>query len=173
MAVIRVIEVGDVPRKYLDVMIQELNKRGFNHKFIIDSKMPLPAAAYDKYRGQYDAQKLLTVARDPKVLFVTNADIYSQNRNFVFGLNKDHGPCIVSLARLDTTFYGNPLNFGVTAERLVKESVHEVGHMFGLTHGEDKRCVMSCSSHFSDVDGKNRDMCRSCEVRLSADGIRI
>lgn len=173
MAVIRIVELGDIPRKYLDVLVQELNKRGGRTKFTIAGKMPLPDSAYDKYREQYNAQELLKIARDSKTLLITNADLYAANRNFVFGLNKDQGPCIVSIARLDPTFYGNPMNFGATAERLVKEATHEVGHMVGMRHCENRRCVMSFSQHFSDVDDKSRDFCKSCEVQLTASGAMV
>ncbi|QQG39764.1 MAG: archemetzincin [Candidatus Aenigmatarchaeota archaeon] len=173
MAVIRVIEIGDVPKKYMDVLTQELNRRGYIHKFVVDRKVPLPQSAYDKYRGQYDAAALLKLARDPKVLLITNADLYSGNLNFVFGMTNGKGPGIVSTARLDPAFYGNQMNFGVTSERLVKESVHEVGHMFGLKNCEDKRCAMAVAQHFSDVDEKGLDFCKQCQVMLASDGTRI
>ena len=173
MVVIRIVELGDVPKKYTDVLVQELNKKGSVIKFTVTGKMALPDTAKDKYRSQYKAEELLKMTSDARTLLVTSADLYAANRNFVFGLNKDSGPCIVSTARLDPVFYGNGTSFAATAERLVKEATHEVGHTLGLRHCENMKCVMSFSQHFSDVDAKSSDFCKSCEVQLAASGTRF
>src|SRR3990167_2850270 len=114
MAVIRVLEVGEVPKKYLDVLVQELNKKSKIYRFTLGDKLPLPANAFDKYRQQYKADEMLKLARDARVLFITNADLYTENRNFIFGLTKGNGPSVVSFARLDPTFYGNSVDFATT-----------------------------------------------------------
>jgi archaemetzincin len=48
----------------------------------------------------------------------------------------------------------------------VKEAVHELGHMFGLDHCSDLRCVMHFSNSLADTDRKGRDFCPSCRARL-------
>jgi len=80
---------------------------------------------------------------------------------------------VVSTARLDPQFYGNPANFELLIERALKEAVHETAHMFGLKHCRNPECVMSFSNSVSYVDDKKDDFCRECSVKISMEDIRI
>jgi archaemetzincin len=51
-------------------------------------------------------------------------------------------------------------------QRAIKEAVHELGHVFGLTHCEKSRCVMHFSSSLRDTDFKHYIFCERCnEIR--------
>lgn len=89
---------------------------------------------------------------------LTERDIYVQPLNFVFGLAIRESNCaIVSWYRL------SGVNMVV---RLAKEIIHEVGHLQGLEHCQDKRCVMSFSNTIDEVDIKGPDFCDMCKSRL-------
>jgi archaemetzincin len=51
-------------------------------------------------------------------------------------------------------------------ERLVKEAVHELGHVFGLMHCGTPVCVMGRSGGVRDVDSKRAELCEECRDRM-------
>lgn len=121
-------------------------------------------------RGQYDAWSIvryyrLTLSGDEYVLLVTDKDLYAASLNFVFGLAW-RGVAIISLHRLFPEFYGQPPDQKLFTERSVKEAVHEVGHLHGLTHCSNKRCVMAFSNSILDTDYKSHRLCRKCSAKL-------
>ena len=62
-------------------------------------------------------------------------------------------------------FYGLPHDSELLVDRLVKESVHEVGHTFDLTHCEDYSCAMAPSHAVEWIDLKEATLCSSCQAR--------
>ena len=83
---------------------------------------------------------------DARELGVTVGDLYVPLLTFVFGEAQVDGSCAtVSTARLRKEFYGLPADEALLRERLLKESLHELGHTFGLRHCADWRCVMASS----------------------------
>jgi archaemetzincin len=140
-------------------------------------------------RNQYDAQILLTeLSRfkpaTEKTLFIFREDLFVENLNFVFpleipanfqtrqnswsfvfGLAKGD-TAIISTTRLDPRFYGDVEDLGSAKtqfiERLIKESLHELGHTFGLPHCENKKCVMVFSNSIEEVDAKGSKFCDEC-----------
>ena len=124
----------------------------------------IPKSAYNPSRGQYLARELLHECREHEglVLGVTNADLYAEGLNFVFGQAEIGGTvCVISIARLRDG------NIKLFQERIIKEAVHEVGHVLGLRHCGDKFCVMHFSNCLADTDVKTGWFCTSCEKRLS------
>jgi len=95
-------------------------------------------------------------------LGLTKEDIYVPDMNFVFGLASSDGGCaIVSTNRLKS------IDPGMFRGRLLKEVVHELGHVFGLSHCPDRRCVMHFSNSLQDTDLKSSEMCSNCLAKLS------
>jgi archaemetzincin len=127
-----------------------------------------PAFALDPRRNQYHStailQRLERIADpDARVLAVTTLDLYVPVLTFVFGEAQLEGNCaVVSIARLDEQFYGLPHREDLLHERLLKESVHELGHTFGLRHCPDWQCVMASSHGVERLDIKSSDFCKSC-----------
>lgn len=51
-------------------------------------------------------------------------------------------------------------------DRILKESVHSIGHTFGLVHCDSSQCIMYPSGTVSDIDSKNLSFCRTCQAQL-------
>jgi len=125
--------------------------------------------AYDPVRGQYHStailQRIQSLAGDPEKWFlgVTGVDLYIPILTFVFGEAQLSGRCaLVSLHRLREEFYGLPANPKLLAARAVKESVHELGHVLGLRHCHDWRCVMTSTHDVERLDLKSEEYCAGC-----------
>ena len=102
-----------------------------------------------------------------KIVGVTAVDLFIPVLTFVFGQSQLDGPgAIVSTHRLHPEFYGLPPDDGLLLERAIKETVHELGHAFGLVHCSDYRCVMHASTHVGEVDLKEAVLCGACRGKV-------
>jgi archaemetzincin len=130
------------------------------------------SATWDSVRRQYYSTAILQLmerawerpsAPDRRVLGVTVGDLYVPVLTFVFGEAQVDGNCAtVSTARLREEFYGLPADEALFRARLIKESVHEFGHTFGLRHCADWRCVMSSSYAVERLEVKSARFCAAC-----------
>ncbi|MDW8034758.1 MAG: archaemetzincin family Zn-dependent metalloprotease [Nitrososphaerota archaeon] len=159
-------EISFLPKalsKVFKIMFFEINKYAFR----------LPLHTYDRNRKQYNSTLLLKYLPlfEPegydKYLGIVNVDLYTDSLNFVFGEAILSGKeAIISLCRLRPEFYGNPSDEKLFKIRIVKEAVHELGHVFGLTHCKNYKCVMHFSNSIRDTDLKSTYPCPLCQIRL-------
>jgi len=66
------------------------------------------------------------------------------------------GVAVISLTRLYPAFYARNHDMESFRRRSAIEAVHEVGHLLGVHHCEDRHCVMFYSSTITDSDRKAR-----------------
>ena len=125
--------------------------------------------AHDAIRGQYHStailQRMEGLVNDPQaqILGVTSLDLFIPILTFVFGEAQLGGRCaLVSLHRLREEFYGLPPNANLLWSRLVKESVHELGHTLGLRHCRDWQCAMASTHDVERLDLKGEEYCQLC-----------
>jgi archaemetzincin len=126
--------------------------------------------ARDETRNQYDSTKILLhmsehspTAGTQKRLAIFPDDLFIPVLTFVFGEAAFSGSdAIVSYFRLANERYGLPADYYVLLDRLVKESVHELGHLFGLRHCRADSCVMRSSTSVEEIDLKGRKFCSEC-----------
>ncbi len=133
-----------------------------------------PAFAYNVTRQQYSSTEILAslskraAAADGRVLAVTLVDLYIPILTFVFGEAQLAGSCaIISGHRLRQEFYGLPPDEKMFQHRLLKESIHELGHTFTIPHCDDYECVMAPSHAVEWIDLKTHRFCATCRVNLT------
>jgi archaemetzincin len=163
----------------LNSLAKDISKEFKNTKVTVDSSRTrfnteiVFQSNFDINRNQWNSPKLLgsllekfNPATDTKILVIFDADAYSYGLNFVLGEAIGNGPiAIIYLPRIKQEFYGLKPNEQMFYERLVKESVHELGHTFGLAHCNNTRCVMHFSNSLQDTDFKKRSFCESCSCK--------
>lgn len=180
---VRLIPVGSPPAQVLSAIAEQLPQL-MGARVRLLTGLPMPAEAYNHFRRQHNAEKILEmlgrvqvakfIDKDVPTLFVTDADLYFGGMNFVFGLEDPAASsAIISIARLRPEFYDQRANMAILTERAVKEAVHEIGHHLGLGHCEHRMCVMCFSPSASDVDTKDKDFCKGCKIKLATKGVHI
>ena len=132
-----------------------------------------PAFALHAERQQYHSSEILaTMQRHVtsntwRLLGVTQCDLYIPILTFVFGEAQLGGrSAVVSYRRLQQEFYGLPPDPDVLANRLLVESVHELGHTLRLTHCQDYQCAMAPSHAVEWIDIKDSGFCEDCRARV-------
>ncbi|HIE05193.1 MAG TPA: archemetzincin [bacterium (Candidatus Stahlbacteria)] len=153
-------ELSNIKKKVSKVLKREVR---------IGKGIPLPIEAFDSLRNQWRATRIVQSLPDLNglIIGIVDQDLYAPNLNFVFGEAHPHqGKAVVSTARLAPV----PQHLeeeGLFRQRIIKEPIHEIGHLLGLPHCPDKKCVMYFSNSISDTDRKGTDFCRECLRNLS------
>ncbi len=163
--------VGDVPSAALERAKRALSRELEFLDIYIDYRQLEPTLkAYDWKRKQYVASKLLMDlgrVNNALTVYLVEADAYEGNLNFVFGLAMPlKGIAGVFLRRLRNEFYGWSPDEEKFMQRVEKEVLHEVGHLLGLEHCPNPKCVMSFSNSIYDVDFKEARFCNLCKLKI-------
>lgn len=129
---------------------------------------------YDPARNQYDANKLLKKietlysSENLKTIGIFNVDLFIPILTYIYGqafLNGRSG--IASIFRLKNERYGIKADEKQFVDRIKKEVIHELGHMFRLIHCTNPLCVMRSSTYVEDIDQKNHQLCTKCKDELN------
>ncbi|MFH1241599.1 MAG: archaemetzincin family Zn-dependent metalloprotease [Pseudomonadota bacterium] len=130
-----------------------------------------PEYALDKHRLQYNAGTILMrLEQEPfpdydKVIAVLDLDIFVPILTHVFGEAKQGGKfALVSLYRLRKNPEGSTSPLALSLERVAKVALHELGHLFGLVHCMDDKCLMHFSGKLQDLDLSPLYFCRYCSI---------
>jgi predicted Zn-dependent protease len=105
------------------------------------------------------------------IIALTDLPLYSssdENIIFLFGeTHLKHRCCVVSSLKLKEQFYNREPNLKIFEQRVVKEIIHEIGHiLIGANHCINKSCVMRFSHNVIEVDEKLIDFCENCKKKL-------
>ena len=128
---------------------------------------PDPQYAYISQRKQFDAMKIIKElsaekSGAPLKLGITELDICTPILTFVFGESHLGGnTALISLHRI------KGVDKAETYERAAKIGVHEVGHIFGLEHCWEVRCLMHFSRDLEQLDGLPLRFCPACTFEIS------
>lgn len=171
MKKLQLLPVGPVDSELLEWLGQALHD-----KFRVPAEIlmpPLdPSFALHVERQQYHSSEILASMQQYingntwRILGVTQLDLYIPILTFVFGEAQMGGKsAVVSYHRLQQEFYGLPADMDRLANRLLVESVHELGHTFHLTHCHDYQCAMAPSHAVEWIDIKDSGFCEDCLAR--------
>jgi archaemetzincin len=151
---------------------------GLEPNFASDAFITSDVSELEKKRNQRDAVKVILYAKDilkstdenPRyTLVVTRHDLFENRMHFVFGLaNRELGIGVLSTSRL--TLRDESVTPSLIKERIFKESAHEIGHLGGLAHCENRTCLMAFSNTLEEVDQKLPLLCDECKRKLRIDG---
>jgi archaemetzincin len=137
--------------------------------FFLDKDDGRLKSAYDSERKQCNAEVILDNKSDEtinpskkKLLFIVSVDIYRPQADFIFGLSQRLGGEIAVVS----TYHLKVEDEELFISRLLKETLHELGHLFGLRHCQDKFCLMSLSLDIKGIDFKKIRFCRNCRKLL-------
>jgi len=168
MKKLQLLPVGEVDPSLLDWLRQALFERFRMPTEILRPTLD-PAFALHAERQQFHSSEILAAMQSYingdtwKLLGVTGHDLYIPILTFVFGEAQLGGAsAIVSYHRLTQEFYGLPHDLDLLANRLLIESVHELGHTLHLTHCEEFRCAMAASHAVEWIDIKDSGFCEDC-----------
>jgi archaemetzincin len=141
---------------------------------------PIPQLAFDKDLGKYRVEGFFLKGLDiktevervheisiDKVLILTDVDLCDPPNMNGFGYSDTVTKisAIVSIYRLQ-----RGADKGVLRDRLVKESLHELGHTYGLDHCARSECPMSVSPSVLEIDQKLKRFCSRCTNLLLDSG---
>ncbi len=177
----RGIRVGVIPmgeETRLAAKVIAAHVEGFMHlEAMVLDPLPRPDFALDPQRLQYDAGCVIEdlESRPPnrcdKVVAVTAVDLFVPVFSHVFGEARLGGrAALVSLHRLGEAEEGRRPPPARVLERAAKVALHELGHLFSLTHCSDPGCLMHFTGDVAGLDATALLFCRYCREFLAADG---
>lgn len=165
---VKIVPLGD----FEEILIKEVGEnisKTFNVSVTLSGSEMIPdlESAYDTARGQYSVTEFLqhldlSGTDAIKVLAITDVDLYYPGLNYIFGFADNYrNISIVSASRFKKDCAEEQLRNRII-ERVVKTSIHELGHIYGLAHCHNSKCVMFFSYNLFDTDYKGKDFCIKC-----------
>ena len=176
IASIRLVPLLPVSNELVSSLVQPL-RSVFQTDVILDDPLNnVINTVYDDSRLQYNSTQLIRelLKRFPssstKIVGITSVDLFVPVLTYVFGEAQLDGTAgVVSTYQLDDTIYGlepNPILF---FERSLIETIHELGHTYGLYHCKNQECAMHASTAVEDIDLKSAMLCVSCREQIGID----
>lgn len=166
--VLLLVSVGSPPPVLLRELQEPLTTQLGVESVVSRTVLPTPTYAFNKTRGQYHCNAImrrLVPLLEPGqqlVLGVTDVDLFVPDSNYVLGeADRESHSAVLSLARLRNGADADQLR-----RRLQVETVHQVGHLLGLSYCEDMRCVMFFAQSPQDCDRKQLHLCNNCRNEL-------
>lgn len=165
---------------FFDNIEEEINFRFLKEKLENILHLPVhkgeniktPESAFNEKRNQFRSETFIKILskvkkRNEIALGIVDKDLYVDELNFVFGLaDTFKGSAIVAVKRLRNEFYGKRKDENLFLMRVLKECVHEIGHLLGLPHCTNPKCIMYFSNSILDTDKKGPDFCSKCRKKL-------
>ncbi len=177
MKAIRLLRLGTA-REDIVESLQEPLEQIFRVPIVLAQSHPDIEEFYDPPRGQYNSTSILLHLKSieahlrtagwrnrgrTKTLAVLDSDLFIPILTYVFGEAELNGDvAVVSYYRLMNELYGLPGNDAVFMQRVRKEALHELGHLYGLFHCEHQECAMHASTYVEDIDLKGDSFCNRC-----------
>ena len=170
--------IGDFKPELLDLIRSEIT-RIFTFPTDVRPLMEDLEFAFDPKRNQYHSTPILeqlasmAPADALKVLTLVEVDLFIPILTHVYGEAQLGGrACMVSTIRLNEGHRSLSTQEPFLS-RIVKETIHELGHTFKLRHCREHTCLMHYCRNEDDVDRKSDQLCRYCKVLLKDEMKRL
>ena len=165
---IGIIPIGDIPEIVPKVVAAHIS--GYlDLQAALLEPMQHPSFALDRQRLQYDVGPILHHLESKrfdsveKVVGIMDLDLFVPVFTHVFGEARQGGrAAIVSVFRLRENSMCSVDISPMTLERTAKVALHELCHLYDLTHCDSRRCLMHFSGSLSDLDQNSLSFCRYC-----------
>jgi len=168
--VLQLVSVGSPPPALLRDLTEPLLTQLGITAVLSKTQLPAPTYAFNKDRNQYHCNAImrrLSALIEPGQQFalgLTDVDLFVPDLPFVFGeADRESRAGLVSIFR----FRQGPEGPNALKRRAQVETVHQAGHLMGLSYCEDARCVMFLAATPQDVDRKNASLCNLCRNELA------
>lgn len=165
---IGVIPIGEIDAIFPKVIAAHIS--GYlNIQPIVLSPLDSPAYAFDKQRLQYNVATILNQLESTplkgveKIVGILNVDLFLPVFTHVFGEAKQGGKvALVSTFRLGGSPSAHATPSSLVLDRAAKVALHEACHLYGLTHCENRHCLMHFSGNLEELDIISFSLCRYC-----------
>lgn len=171
IALVRVAILGEFPIDLARALVMRLSRR-IGVACRLDSVALPVEIPILKGREQADADQLLDrveaqAGPGEVIVALTHLDIGHPIFTHFFGRARHHGHgALVSVARLAPEFYGLPGDHEILRRRTLLEIVHELGHVAGLLHCDDNRCLMHFAPTVEAIDNRGANFCADCTASV-------
>jgi archaemetzincin len=179
--VIGILPFGDFSKNDVS-LVQDALALEFGNKIVVLPSRSIPRRFFINIKSpRYRADSLIAYLAQSKpdsidvIIGLTNDDISVSKREEdgsikkpeakyadfgVFGYGYVSAPgAVVSAFRIRSALYH---------DRLIKIAVHEVGHNLGLSHCDNKKCVMTdAAEKIATVDEAGMHLCEVCKSKLA------
>jgi archaemetzincin len=154
--------LGEMDLRYRKIIskMSEFAKIVFNCEVKELDEIAIYKDCYNISRGQYNADKIIdklrkTIPKDAiAYIGITNKDLYSGDLNFVFGVGNPYFRTgVYSLVRLESA------DEKLFLKRSLKLMVHELGHIFSISHCVFYKCIMNGSNSLREADSRPIHFC--------------
>ena len=154
---------GGINKEIIEWLSRELNNYSFKTEYesepilITATKEIQYPTLLEELRDRFEKE----VEENKKILGITDLELKDEEKSPLGVAETGGGYALVSTGRLSCN--------GTESfrERLLKESLHELGHTLGLEDHREPDCVMNYSSTIEDVDKKNKEYCSKCRKNLN------
>ncbi len=165
---IGIIPFGDIPAIVPKVIAAHISSYLYLDAIVLET-LQKPSYAMDPQRRQFNVGTILQHLESrafgavAKVIGVLDVDLFVPVFSHVLGQARQGGrAALTSLYRLQEEAPNPPEPSALVLERVAKIALHEVCHLFNLTHCQDGRCLMYFSDNLTDLDLLPIGFCRYC-----------
>lgn len=171
---IPILGLGDISTRILRKLEGMLAGEFLKVKVYAKGAVEFPEDTFNNFRDQYLAERIMDEFHEQGIqVLVTEEDIGSRDKNYLFGEAEYRGPALVSTHRLDPGFYDKEEDKDLVMRRLKKVTIHQLGRCFGVEDCDNPGCVMQTCSSVKDVDDKSSRFCDECQVEISTKGLPL